>query len=366
MASAVAINAFSADRYIQADDPTVEPEVPNETALQGKVRQIISRVQSHNFSLHRHGMCATHVKTQAVVKGTFTVSPDLPEHLGQGICSPANAKQPHKIAIRFANEPSFLKDDRTPGPRGCGMKIFNVEGLFMDPVGKRTKTQDLTFNNAPVLELRDVSTTVEIFKIRERHFREPEAIGSEVKKLEEAHLQMAPAQLPNQHFLATPCIRRVYRWGPYMANYALFPSTKLQQDLASQKIDDNSDPEVHSRWLREYFRENDAEYDFKVQLCQTVPEQSVEDTSVQWDETAFPFQTVGKVVLPKGQDSFDAHRRTFWDDNVKLNVWYGLEDHRPLGSVNRLRKESYKMSAKNRGEINAVDVLEIGNIDQIP
>ena len=367
LATAGAISAFSNEKYVFQDDPAVEPSVPNEADLQQQIQDLISRVQSHNFSQHRHGMRATHVKTQGIVKGTFTVLPDLPEHLAQGICSPENAKSPHPVAVRFANEPSFLQDDRAPGPRGCGMKVFNISGNFLDPVGERTRTQDLTFNNAPILELRDISTTVEVFTIREKHFREPEKIAPEMKKRKDAQVQMAPSQLPNQHFLSYVMYSQsAYSWGPYVVKYALFPGNKMQEELASQTVDDSSDPEVHSQWLQRYFAEHDAEYDFRVQLCQSAKVQSVEDTSVMWDETAFPFQTVGKVVLRKGQDSFDAKRRVFWDDRVKLNVWYGLREHRPLGSVNRLRKELYKMSSKNRGETNAVDVLEIDSADQIP
>lgn len=97
MASAAAINAFSTDKFVRADDPAVEPEVPDETALQAQIRQIVSRVQGHNFSLHGHGMRATHVKTQAIVKGTFTVASDLPEHLAQGICGAANSRQTHPL-----------------------------------------------------------------------------------------------------------------------------------------------------------------------------------------------------------------------------------------------------------------------------
>ena len=85
-----------------------------------------------------------------------------------------------------------------------------------------------------------------------------------------------------------------------------------------------------------------------------------------WDETAFPYETVGRVVIPKGQDAFGPARRTFWDDRMKLNVWYGLEAHRPLGSVNRLRKELYKMSARTRGEMNAVEVRDVDSVEQIP
>src|SRR5665213_755284 len=101
LASAAAINTFSNEKYVKFDDPGVEPEVPNETALQNEPHQIISRVQSHNFSQHRHGMRATHVKTQAIVKGTFTVLPGLSPHLAQGICSPEDADRPHRMAMRF-------------------------------------------------------------------------------------------------------------------------------------------------------------------------------------------------------------------------------------------------------------------------
>ena len=196
-------------------------------------------------------MRATHVKNQGIVKGTFTVMPNLPEHLAQGICSLANAKHPHRVAIRFANEPSFLQDDRAPGPWGCGMKVFNVEGSFMDCAGERTKTQDFTFNNTPVLELRDVKTCVEVFTIGEAHFREPEKIAPEMKKRKDAQLQMAPTQLPNQHFLSFNMYSQsAYRWVPIVVKYALFPGTNMQEDLASQTIQDDSDPEVHSQWLR--------------------------------------------------------------------------------------------------------------------
>lgn len=358
---------MSTAKYVSVDNPAAEPDVPDEDALQREIRQIISKVQSHNFSLHRHGMRGTHVKTQAVVKGTFLVIPDIPEHLAHGICSPANAKIAHPVAIRFANEPSFLQDDRTPGPRGCGMKVFDVEGNFLDPAGERSRTQDFTFNNAPVLELRDAKTTVEIFKIREAHFRDPEQIAPEIKKRNDANLQMAPTQLPNQHFLSYKMYSQsAYRWGPYVVKYALSPSTKMQQDLASREVKEESDPEVHSQWLRDYFRDNDAEYDFQIQLCEDLDKQPVEDASVEWDETTYPFQKVGKLVLPRGQDPFDARRRVFWDDRMKLNVWYGLEEHRPLGSVNRLRKDLYRASSQNRQDMNAVEVSYITGVDQIP
>lgn len=359
---------MSSKPYVKYTDDGVEPKIPNEPELQKELFEIIRRTQEHNFSMHRHAMRATHVKTQAIVKGTLTIEPNLPEELAYGIASPENAKQPHPVGIRFANEPSFLQDDRTPGPRGCGMKIFNVEGKFMDEVGTKTRTQDMTFNNAPLLELRDVKTTVEIFTIRERHFREPEKIGPELDKRSDKNLQKAPTQLPNQHFLSyTMYSQGAYRWGPYVAKYALFPTGDYQEALAkSHKVSGESSPEQHSRWLKEWFTSKEATYDLRVQLCQNINAQSVEDTSVAWDEQAFPFRTVGKVVLPAGQDVFSAERRIFWDDHMKLNVWFGLEEMMPLGSVQRLRKELYNRSQGFRSRTNNSKIEEVNSIDQIP
>jgi len=357
-----------ADSYVAWNDAKVEPKIENE---QGKINQlhtIINRVQEHNFSHHRHGFRGTHVKTQAIVKGSMTVEKNLPPHLSQGMFSVSGNTYP--LAIRYANEPSFLQDDRAPGPRGCGMKVFGVNGPggFLDEAGEKTETQDFTFNNAPLLELTDLPTTLEIFTLREKYFDDSEILKAELSKRKDKDLQFAPTTLPNQHFMSyTMYSQSAYRYGDYVAKYAMFPTGKLQQELADKaQITEQSIPEQHSIWLRDYFQHHDAEFDFRIQLCRDLDEQSVEDCSKPWEEERYPFETVAKITLPKGQDVFDPKRRAFWDDHMKLNVWYGLEAHRPLGSVNRLRKSLYQASVAKRAEINAVDVKFISIIDEIP
>lgn len=250
------------------------------------------------------------------------------------------------------------------------MKVFDVDGPggFLDKAGEQTHTQDFTFNNAPLLELKNLPTTLEIFTLREKYFNDPEQLKAAVSKRDDKDLQFAPASLPNQHFMSyTMYSQSAYRYGDYVAKYAMFPTGKFQQQLAEQaQISDKSDPEQHSIWLRQYFAEHDAEFDFRIQLCHNLSEQSVEDTSAPWDEEKYPFETVAKVTLPKGQDVFESKRRAFWDDHMKLNTWYGLEAHRPLGSVNRLRKSIYQASVKKREDINATNVELVNSIDQIP
>ena len=351
--------------FIRHDSPGLEPEIPDESGKIQAMHDLINRVQLKNFARHRHGFRGTHVKTQGIVKGKLTVLPDLSNHLSQGLFT--NAGREHDVAIRFANEPSFLQDDRAPGPRGCGMKVFDVEGDFMEPQGVECRTHDFTFNNAPVLELRDLPTCLEIFQLREKHFDDGPGLEAALKQRKDSDLQFAPKSLPNHHFLSYVMYSQsAFRYGDYVAKYALFPTSKMQKELENFQITDDSDREQHSIWLREYFEKNDAEFDFRVQLLENLDEQSVEDCSMEWDEDKHPFQTVAQVVLPKGQDVFDAKRRVFWEDRMKLNPWYGLDAHRPLGSANRLRKSLYQRSLARRNELNASEAEVVSSVQQIP
>lgn len=51
---------------------------------------------------------------------------------------------------------------------------------------------------------------------------------------------------------------------------------------------------------------------------------------------------------------------------MRLDVWQGLQEHKPLGSVNRLRKKVYAASSMMRRKLNAVTEVTVSNIDEIP
>jgi hypothetical protein len=61
-----------------------------------------------------------------------------------------------------------------------------------------------------------------------------------------------------------------------------------------------------------------------------------------------------------------AEKRVFWEDKMKLNPWDALVEHRPLGSINRLRKIVYEMSKKKREAVNATSTKAVNSIDEIP
>ena len=76
------------------------------------------------------------------------------------------------------------------------MKIFGVEGEKI--WGEDKKTQDWTFNNYPVLELRDPKTTYDIADSLERNWNDLGTFANEQSKRVDADVATLGSQLPRQ------------------------------------------------------------------------------------------------------------------------------------------------------------------------
>ncbi|KAL8716181.1 MAG: hypothetical protein Q9220_000086 [cf. Caloplaca sp. 1 TL-2023] len=358
------------DAYLQWDAPGVEYPVPDEEAKMEKVAEVMNKMQRRNFDKHRHAFRATHVKTQGIVKGTLTIPSDLPQHLSQGLFAHPGD---YPVCARYANEPVFLQPDTTPGPRGLGLKIFNCpssEARIADvPGNEGLKTQDFLFNNAPMLELTDIDTTLEIMTLREKHFDNPLALSAALKLRTDALKQHAPGMLPNTNIISHAMYTQsAFRFGDYYGHIALFPVLDTQQTASATQTVSSSDPaSVLSDWLFDHFNRQSARYEMKIQLGTDPAHHPTEDASVVWDEATAPYQTIATLEFPAGQDSFEAKRRVFWEERMRLDPWRGLEAHRPLGSVNRVRKGVYARSAVQRDRLNAGDSgVAVGSVDDIP
>lgn len=269
----------------------------------------------------------------------------------------------YDIALRYANEPFKILDDKINAPRGVGMRVFGVEGPKL--TGSHS-TMDWTFNNAPALELRNVDTYLEIEEIRSKHWDNDLALKAALGTRTDAMLQLAPTMLPNENIVSHEMhTQAAFKYGDYIAKLALVPNTESQKALSSQKIGKNDPDYILSEMLSEHFRTKETTYDFVVQLMTDPKSQPVEDAGVEWSRNISPFQTVAKITIPP-QEAFSDKRRTFWEDKMSLDAWNGLAAHRPLGSINRCRKLAYEYSRQFRTSKNATDVVAVSEISQIP
>jgi hypothetical protein len=108
--------------------------------------------------------------------------------------------------------------------------------------------------------------------------------------------------------------------------------------------------------LREQLATGGACFDFMVQLqldAQTMP---LEDATVLWDETLSPFRQVARIDIPP-QD-FDSPAQMEFCEDLAFNPWHSLPEHRPLGGINRVRKDLYRELARFRHQRNGVTYSE--------
>jgi hypothetical protein len=126
--------------------------------------------------------------------GKFIVHDNLPEYLAQGMFKKPGS---YDVIMRYSSLTPKIVPDNAPAPRGIGMKIFGVEG---DKIwGEDRKTQDWTFNNYPVLELRDPQTTYDIADALERNWNDLPKFAEEQSKRVDADVATLGGGLPKQH-----------------------------------------------------------------------------------------------------------------------------------------------------------------------
>jgi hypothetical protein len=98
--------------------------------------------------------------------------------------------------------------------------------------------------------------------------------------------------------------------------------------------------------LRARLSMEDASFDFFVQFQTDARTMPIEDASVEWQERESPCVRVAQVRIPR-QD-IDVPGRDQACEAVAFNPWHCLAEHRPLGSMNRARREIYEAMSRFR------------------
>lgn len=341
----------------------VEQLQPDEDEHIRRCIDSLLRTNEMTFDLHRHGVRATHAKSHGILRGTLTVHDDLPPELAQGLfATPAS----HDLVARIATETGQLDDDRAPNARGFALKVFDVEGETMHPSGTGHRVHDILFNTLPVLPPGTARKFMELTEIRERHFSEPEKIAEEVGRRSDAEELGAFGRLANIHPLAHAYYTQgAFRYGDHVAKIGLHPGTDEQAALADREVGDGDSRSILRDLLDEWVTVCGAEFEVRVQLRTDAEAMPVEDAAVDWPQELSPYRSVATLSFPQ-QEAYSTARRVFADDRLAFRPWNGLAAHRPLGSVNRLRKQAYDELGEQRAELNATALTEMRSASELP
>ncbi len=307
-------------------------------------------------------------KTHGVVKATFTVKGDIPEHCKVGIFA---KPQTYKAYVRYAGPgPDVPSDIQDVGFLSMAVKVMGVPGkklmddknlqkkfgLFADSIEKHS--QDfITTSGGPTFVTPNTRENAKLqywslVDMTLYYFLNP--FDSHI-------VDMMMHALWNETKY-NPFCDRYWSCTPYLLGegqavmYSFVPKTK---ELYT-KIPGLPFGKVPFNYLRENMiktlNEKDVEFDLMVQLQTDSHRMPIEDSSVRWPEKLSPFIPVATVRIPKQQ--FQSEKMITFTKQIKMNPWHCLPEHRPLGNLNRARFKLYSTLSRFRQEMNQVKHLE--------
>ncbi len=96
-------------------------------------------------------------------------------------------------------------------------------------------------------------------------------------------------------------------------------------------------------------KDSEARFDLLAQVQTDAVATPIEDPTVEWGS---PWQKVATIHIPA--QVFDTPEQRTFGENLSFTPWHSLPEHRPLGGINRARKEIYRAISKQRHELNGV------------
>lgn len=356
----VAAAASSAATYTTAaETPYPVPDAflgehlyPNEEALGRKLAAVIDETVR---SQYRTGTARrdAHPKAHGCVRAEFHVDEKLEPRFAKGVFIPGKTYQ---AWVRFSNgNPDANKPDGDGMERGMSIKLLGIAGTKILESERQDTTQDFVMMSHPVFFLKDAADAVPFF----------EELGSE-STLDKIKIpftlgfgQLYTLLKINTLKISNPLQTRY--WTPVPYQLGIGPerlAIKYSAQSCSATVDpmpNNAGPNFLREAMRNTLKTGDACMDFMIQP-RTSDKLGVEDARTQWSEEVAPFYKAATIRIPK-QEFVSAEQLAFCE-NLSFTPWHALPEHKPLGSINRLRKIAYEQISNTRHGLNKAERSE--------
>jgi hypothetical protein len=361
------------DTYVAYSDEVEQPR-PDENELINKIVEALGRSNEQAYNKYKHGVRDAHAKSHGVLRGELTVYPDLESQLRQGLFATAAT---YPVIARISSAFGQIRSDQIHFARGMAIKVLGVHGPKALP-GDDGLTQDFLLVNNPTIAFGDVRAYHDAMRLAEIQAKAPDlalrgtgGLARIVARVLKAIHLAAPAPIellagPNNHILGeTFHSMAALRYGDYIAKLSVAPLSESVCTLTGRHVEGALGGDALRDMVVDFFANNSAEYELRAQLCTNLLTMPVEDASVPWPHTVSPHQRIAKITFP-AQDAYSSARQAYADDVLSFNPWHALADHRPLGSIMRVRIKAYEASTEYRHKVNNAPRVEPLDIAELP
>ncbi len=337
--------------HFHSNAPVTTDEIfrQDETAqIQRSVKNFIKVVEENKTDYVARG---AHSKGHACVKAYFDVNEDIQPDLQQGVFHSPGKR--YKSWIRFSNGRSSMKNnhDADKDAHGMAIKLFNIYDDKLIKVVGASDTQEFLMHDAPVFfaaNVEDYNRFVESDNKILYFFSGMNPFKWNIRELFHglATLKNAPeSPLSTQYFSNT-----AYKLGTH--NIKFSAQSCSVTEVESKK--DKTDPDFLRITMAKELEAGAACFNFMVQLQNADQYMPIEDPSIEWKESNSPYITLAKITIPAQQ--FDTEEQQSFCENLSFSPWNAIEAHRPIGELNRIRKEVYQASSHYRHKENKTEV----------
>ena len=280
-----------------------------------------------------------HPKHHGFVVARFTVADNIPEELRVGLF---REPKTYTAVIRFSS--TGEQDDRVLDNHGMAIKVLGVKPtrLSEKQKGAEIQTQDFVLLDHPLFFTPNVASLVAFSRKKKSLVLEKglkgkdllealkESFPNEVRLLEgrKKHIK---SPLEEEYFSTTP-----YKLGETAVKYSAKPeqSKDYLREVMVEQLRPREQPASPSAT-----RHPAARFGFYVQRQSDPSTMPIEDPTVEWKSA---WERVATIEID-AQD-FDFPARWEWGNKLSFSPWHALDEHRPLGGINRARKIVYPAS----------------------
>lgn len=278
-----------------------------------------------------------HAKTYAVAKGIFWVDPNIPDAL-----QPFFNKEKFDLIIRFSNAQLKIQNSKKDIPAyGFAVQIRDENGGLL---------ANYPLVNFPLFPVNSVSTFLKLFTAINRSYIKK---WSSLFSIAFQIFKIIPSVLTGSFIRNIIKLLRkkndfilsfdyysvgAYRLGDHMIKIKLSPKSVERNRGKNKKIKET---------LQEYFQTHDFTADVLIQFCYDLKDQPINKLNVEWKNS--PFIKIGEVKINK-DSLLDSRHCT--NELLSFNPFESKLIFQPVGKIQKLRDEAYKVSVQTRRKIN--------------
>jgi hypothetical protein len=265
-----------------------------------------------------------HAKADGLVRAEFRVLDDLPAHLRVGVFAEPRT---YDAWIRFSSSSGTPQPDSKLDGRGMAIKLMGVSA-------SPSTTQDFVMINNPVFMVRNAIDYVDLQTKGLFYFFFP-SLNPLRWRLHE--LMVTIAIFTNKAL--NPLNLRYWSMTPYRLGGDTACKFSARPVAPLSPFTQKTTPDFLRDNMAAQLDKAPATFDFMVQFRSDPASMPVEDPTVQWSETKSPFVPLARITIPL--QTFTTPAQDNFCENLSFSPWHCVDEHRPLGGINRVRRIVY-------------------------